>query len=311
MQTIMDEIEKIENNWNTSSVEKENELYNLGKKEVKNSQIQKKCFEDAISFYLESNDDICFCNLAHCYFLLARLFNVNTHEYYRKSIEYHIKGSKKKKYQHEDFYKFYVVDESNISSILKNIRLTKPSEFNDPTDCPIAQDGINESLFPEKNVFDGLRVCSFGCIKGNNKAWEDGGKWAYYGGGNKGICIRYRFFNNVIEKKLTDKFVFGEVKYKEKFDFYRGIVADGFLSKCFSNENEWRIICYDRNNKDKYIHLPIRKDNIYQIFLGYRCSDSIKETVLEFAKSGSNIIPVMKIHPDINNVFKLTSTRIN
>ena len=316
----MGEISKI-NNWNASSLEKGDEYYDLVKKSQFASLIQQKYLEAAIDNYENSKEVSRFCNLAHCYFLLARVFNIQSEEFYKRSIEYHIKGSKSKKYQNEDFYKFYAVDENSIDLVLRTIRLAKPSSFNDPTDCPITQEGLSTDIFPDKSVFDGLRVGCFGHVEGRYRAWEDSKKWAYYGNMHKGICIRYRFFNNILEDNFADKFVFKKVEYKEDFDFYRGIVADGFLRKtnAYNEEKEWRIVWYDRDykhnpfywSKDQNIYLPIGKEYICQIFLGCRTPDPIKQTVIDYAKGRTPEIPVMQIHPDKDNVFKLVGTQIN
>ncbi len=295
-------------------------MYELGKSSAMHSQKQKNCFERAIYYFQNSKEKGCFCNLAHCYFLLARFYDVQSEEYYRRSIEYHIKGSKNKKYQFEDFYKFYTVNENNIDLILRTIRLAKPSTFNDPTDCPIAQDKLPNDIFPDKSVFDGLRVACFGHVEGKDRAWEDGSKWAYYGDKHNGICIRYRFFNNILEDILTDKYVFEKVNYEESFDFYRGIVTDGFLRKslAYKDENEWRLIWYDRDynhselywSKDQNIYLPIGREHIYQIFIGCRTQEHIVKTIIDYAKGRTPIIPVMQIRPDADNVFKLVGTQI-
>ncbi len=316
----MGKISKIDN-WNASSLEKGDEYYDLGKKSQSASLIQQKYLEAAIDNYENSKEVSRFCNLAHCYFLLARVFNIQSEEYYKRSIEYHIKGSKSKKYQNEDFYKFYSVDENNIDLVLRTIRLAKPSSFNDPTDCPITQEGLSIDIFPDKSVFGGLRVGCFGHVEGRYRAWEDSKKWAYYGNMHKGICIRYRFFNNILEDNFADKFVFKKVEYKEDFDFYRGIVADGFLrkTKAYDEEKEWRIVWYDRDYKhnpfywsrDQNIYLPIGKEYICQIILGCRTPDPIKQTVIDYAKGRIPAIPVMQIHPDKNNVFKLVGTQID
>jgi hypothetical protein len=316
----MDEIEKIESNWNTAFVEKGNQLYELGKSSDTDTLKQKECFERAVHYYENSKSDTCLCNLAHCYFLLARLYNVQTEEYYRRSIECHIKGSKSIKYQNEDFFKFYSVDENSIDLVLRNIRLAKPSTFNDPTDCPIAQESLSNDIFPNKAVFDGLRVGCFGLVKGRSRPWEDSKKWAYYGDKHKGICIRYRFFNNVLEENFADKFVFKAIEYKEVFDFYRGIVADGLLTKSidYSEEDEWRMVWYDRDykhspfywSKDQNIYLPIGREYIYQFFVGFRCPEPIIKAITYYAKGSNPQIQVLKIIPDKNNVFKLSHTMI-
>lgn len=316
----MEELDRIINNWNTTALEKGNSCYELAKKCQIGSLKQQKCLENAVLNYERSTEKSRLCNLAHCYFLLARLYGVQTEEYYRRSIEYHIKGSKSKKYQFEDFYKFYSVDENSIDLVLRTIRLAKPSTFNDPTDCPIAQEGLSTDIFPDKSVFDGLRVGCFGHVEGRYRAWEDSKKWAYYGNMHKGICIRYRFFNNILEDNFADKFVFKKVEYKEDFDFYRGIVADGFLRKsnAYGEEKEWRMVWYDRDykhnpfywSKDQNIYLSIGREFISQIFVGCRCPEPIIKSIIDYAKGRDPEIQVLKIIPDKNNVFKLTSTNV-
>ena len=319
----MEELDNILNNWNISSLEKGNKCFDLAKTFQHEPSKQLDLLKKAVCYYeYEKTSDISrLCNLAHCYFLLARIFNIQQEEFYRKSIEYHIKGSKNNKYQYENFYKFYDVDENSIDSVLRTIRLSKPSTFNDPTDSPISQEGLSNDIFPSKTVFDGLRVCCFGHVKGRYRAWEDSKNWAYYGNNHKGICICYRFSNNILEDYFPDKFVFNKIDYKKDFDFNRGIVADGFLrkSKSYEMEKEWRIVFYDRDykhsdlylSKDENIYLPIGKENIYQIFIGYRCPDSIRKTVENYAKEGNPKIQVYRIIPDTNNVFKLTSVIID
>ena len=316
----MEELDKIINNWDDTSLEKGDKCYKLAKESRIGSILQQKSLEYAVINYENSRIESCFCNLAHCYFLLARFYEIQPEEYYRRSIEYHLRGSKSKKYQNEDFYKFYAVDENNVDLVLRTIRLARPSTFNDPTDCPIAQEGLSNEIFPDKSVFDGLRVGCFGHVEGHYRAWEDSKKWAYYGNMHKGICICYRFFNNILEDNFADKFVFKEVEYKEDFDFYRGIVADGFLrkTKSYDEEKEWRMVWYDRDykhnpfywSKDQNIYFPIGRKYINQIFLGCRTLDPIKQAVIDYAKGRTPEIPVMQIYPDKDNVFKLVSTRI-
>lgn len=315
----MEELERIQSNWNTSFEEKGQQCYELGKTAGLSPEQRKMCFEAAVYYYEHSETENILCNLAHCYFILARLFGVQSEEYYKRSIECHIKGSKNKNYQYQDFYKFYDVNENNIDLILRTIRLVKPSSFNDPTDCSIVQEGLNQDIFPTKSVFDGLRVCCFGLVEGKQRAWEDSKKWAYYGAGSKGICIRYRFFNDVLEKGLGEKFVFNAVEYKDVFEFDRGIVADGFMSKTkdYEEENEWRLVWYDRDyncnqnywSKDGNIYLPIGKENIYQVFIGCRCPETIAQSIINYI--GGVKYQVMKIQPDLANVFKLKSYAVD
>lgn len=334
MNTIEDKIEKICSNWNTSSREKGDALFALAKEYVDDYPIY-RCVSFAREEYemarLEGDTD-CLCNLAHCYYVLAffsykkRCFN-EAKEYHLKSIETHIDGSRNQNYQNEDFFRFYsVTNEAAADSILSTIMLSSPQVFNDPVDCPIVQENSEKFFFPDKTVFDGLKVCCFGQDNPNKKDkipfFKDSKKWAYYGDMHKGICVRYHFLPNELEKVLSKHFVFSPVKYESKFSFERGIVADGLLRKSdhYKDENEWRIVWFDRdyksnefyNDKRNCIFVPVDICNITSIYLGYRCPDNIVSKVLDFAKKKKDEpISVYRIQPDPNNLFRMTEIKQN
>ena len=327
MNVIADIIEKTLSNWNMDYKEKGDALFALAK-ESNDDSIIYRCVSLAKEEYERARldgDTQCLCNLAHCYFVLAHYDN--SREYYQKSIELHIEGSRNKNYQAHDFYRYYKVNNvRQAKSILKYIMLSSPSKFNDPVDCPIVQGPNVEYLFPDKTVFEGLKVCCFGeddIRKNRSNLYRlDAKNWAYYGDSHRGICIRYHFFPNQLEKRLANKYVFKKVDYREDFSFERGIVADGLLrkSKYYEEENEWRIVWYDKNfSENKYykakkdcLLIPINICNIIAIYVGYRCPDEIAKTVIEFAKKKKNIpLPVYKIHPDPKNLFSMTESRLN
>ena len=246
-------------------------------------------------------------------------------EYHLKSVEAHIEGSRNRKFQNEDFYRFYsVADEKAADSILSTIMLSSPRVFNDPVDCPIVQENSEKFFFPDKTVFDGIKVCCFGHANLDTTEipfYKDAKKWAYYGDMHKGICIRYHFFPDELEKVLSNCFVFNPVHYKPQFSFERGIVADGLLSKSdqYKVEDEWRIVWFDRSYKSNKFYnderdcllAPIDICNIISIYVGYRCPDNIVAKVVDFAKKKKDIpLPVYKIHPDPNNLFRMTETSL-
>ena len=170
IEDIEGRIEKIRSNWNTDSKDKGDALFALAKKHIDDALIY-RCVSFAREEYERARlegDTECLCNLAHCYYVLA-FFSYKTQclkearEYHLKSIETHIEGSRNRKYQDEDFFRFYsVTDEKAADSILSTIMLSSPQVFNDPVDCPIVQENSEKFFFPDKTVFDGLKVCCFG-----------------------------------------------------------------------------------------------------------------------------------------------------
>lgn len=328
MNDIINEIDRVRNNWNMTSVERGDKLFDMAKHSNSLSD-QYQLVSNAISEYeiARGRGNIeCLCNLAHCYFVMAHWRPDISNEYYRRSIELHIEGSRSNNYLNLEFYRFYKV--SNIrqtKSILKYIMLSSPSKFNDPLDSPIAQDQNTRNLFPDKSIFDGLKVCCFGeeNTLGNKKKVfpTDSKKWAYYGDDHRGICISYHFLPNQLEKTLSNRFVFKKVNYKYRFSFDRGIVADGLLSKSkqYEEEQEWRLVWYDRNcSNNKYyksqkecVLMPINAKNITAIYVGYRCPEEIVQTIIEFANKNKTIpLHVYKTHPDSKNLFRMTLTKI-
>ena len=328
------EIEKVLSNWNTDHKEKGDGLFKLAKESINDSDIY-KCLSLAKIEYEKARldgDTKCFCNLADCYYVLA-YFSYNSQHfeeaknYYLKSVEFHISGSRGVNYQFKSFYRFYSVsDEKTAGSILSKIMLSSPKKFNDPVDCPIVQENSSKFFFPDKTIFEGIKVCCFGQENVKSEKDEvpfqiDAKKWAYYADKHQGICIRYRFLPFELEKVLSNNFVFSPVEYKSQFSFERGIVADGLLSKSdhYQDEDEWRIIWFDRDYKNnKYydkdrdcLLVPIDICNIISIYLGYRCHDKIVSTVIDYVKSQKNMkIPIFRINPDPDNLFRMKETRI-
>lgn len=324
MDNVNNSINEIFSNWNMSSKQKGDKYYTLAKQLDLGEVNRLKCTDLAIEQYEKTTDESCLCNLAHCYFIKAHLSEEEADDWYKKSIETHIAGSRDKTYQNQEFYRFYSVDNGNIDSVLTKIMLSHPSRFNDPVDCPIAQEKGTDHLFPNKNVFDGLKVCCFGKVDFSRDRIQfsvDSKKWAYYGNKHTGICIRYCFFPNDLEKALSNKFVFKKVEYKSSFSFKRGIVADGLLSKSvqYEEENEWRIVWYDRNygdnpyydaDKDSLL-VPINLYNIICIYVGYHCPNNITRRVIEFAKQKKDVpLYVYRIHPNPENLFSMVKTQI-
>lgn len=322
-------LNKIASNWNTPSKQKGDTYYLLAKQSEISDEDVLKCIDLAIEQYEKVKDESCLGNLAHCYFIKAHSPLTKKDEsniLYKKSIETHIAGSRDITYMDLDFYRFYSsVVLKNIDSILKTLKLSSPSKFNDPVDCPIIQDERTCYLFPDKNVFDGIKICCFGAVDHPKipsiPFYEDSKKWAYYGDKHKGVCIRYHFFPNELENVLSHSFVFKKIEYKSQFSFERGIVADGLLSKSdhYKEENEWRIVWYDNDYKNNQFYdsskdclfVPINICNIISIDVGYKCPNDIIGKVVEYAKQKKDIeLPIYQIRPDSKNIFRMVREQI-
>mgnify|MGYP000464983435 CR=1 FL=1 len=252
------------------------------------------------------------CDLAHCYYFKAcLLWNENqdlAKEFYIKSIEFDILGSKRGYYKSQRFYKFVGVDIKYIDSILNRIQLQHPSKFNDPMDCPIASDSDNG--IPDINLLNSLRVGCFGVVKNSMQEYYlNASKWSYYGDFHKGICIEYDFSKlEFDELTLMDK-----VNYVPEYDPTNGIVKGALLtkSKDYNHENEWRIIWYDRSWISKGIEEPqyinIHPSMIQKIYIGFKCPVEIKEYIMRFQQENSHI-KVFQISPSKENYYKLTAS---
>lgn len=274
-----------------------------------NTALSLKYVNQAID-YLE-NSKQCLCDLAQCYYIKASLlWNKDRNLsglYFTKSIKTHILGSKRNQYKTLKFYKFVGVNIEHLDSILSTIRLIHPSGFNDPMDCPITANPNNG--IPDINLFNGLRVGCFGVVN-DEPYYLDASKWSYYGDFHKGICLEYNFadlnFDN--DYALMDK-----VEYKEEYIANRGIVGSGLLTKsiAYVHENEWRIIWYDDSlTSGEYKYLEINPSMINAIYLGYKCSEDIKQRIIHFKKENPHI-SLYQVQPSEENFYKLSANELS
>lgn len=266
--------------------------------------------DDAIKYFLPEKSAR--CDLAHCYYFKAYLlWNENkdlAKDYYIKSIESDILGSKRGYYKSQRFYKFVGVDIKSIDSILNRIQLQHPSKFNDPMDCPIASDPDNG--IPDISLLNSLRVGCFGVVENSTQEYYlNASLWSYYGDFHKGICIEYDFSKlEFDELTLMDK-----INYVPKYKPTNGIVKGALLTKSedYNHENEWRIIWYDRSWISKGIEEPqyinIHPSMIQKIYIGFKCPVEIKEYIMRFQQENSHI-KVFQISPSTENYYKLTAS---
>lgn len=297
-------------NWNNS--DKDNGiicLYNAKEVYGTNNELAMHWVDQAI-LYLEE-DTHSLCDLAQCYYIRASLLWDKDRDlsklYFIRSIKAHILGSKRSQYKTLNFYKFVGVNIEHLDSILNTIRLIHPSGFNDPMDCPITANPNNG--IPDINLFNGLRVGCFGVVN-DEPYYLDASKWSYYGDFHKGICLEYNFadlnFDN--DYALMDK-----VEYKEEYIANRGIVGSGLLTKslAYVHENEWRIIWYDDSlTSGEYKYLEINPSMINAIYLGYKCSEDIKQRIIHFKKENPHI-SLYQVQPSEENFYKLSANELS
>lgn len=266
------------------------------------------CWADlAINDYSEDEKQDTICDIAQSYAikgycLLFENKQEESKECYIKSTELHFKAYSKNVHKAKEFYKFFSIKESQIDSILGSILLKHPSMFNDPMDSPILQDRDNGVHIIE--VFDGVRIGCFGEVKEDDEFYLKPKKWSFYGGMHRGICICYDFSEVEIENEYR---LFRKVKYENQFSPTKGVIG-GLLSKSmvYNDEDEWRIITYDRDEKDigRNKMIPIKYSMIRRIYFGFKCDKIIQEKIYNKLK-GENI-DFFNVHPSEENYYELT-----
>ena len=266
--------------------------------------------DQAISYFRKNEDSL--CNLAQCYYIKAYLLWENDKDtskaLFTESIKTHILGNKNEDFREHKFYKFVTVNTSNIESILHNIRLVHPSNFNDPMDCPIAVDTKNG--IPDTSLLNGLRVGCYGVVDEEKKYFLDASKWSYYADSHKGICIEYDFSNLEFKNEYA---LMGKIKYEAQYRPDRGIVGGSLLTKSndYEQEDEWRIIWYDELLTSAIpVYINIQPLKIVNIYIGYKCDVSeIQRYIMHFRNQNPHI-RVYKIMPSEENFYQLTAKEI-
>ncbi|MDT4511856.1 DUF2971 domain-containing protein [Bacteroides cellulosilyticus] len=263
--------------------------------------------DSAINNYSEDKEENAMCDIAQLYAikgycLLFENKQEESKECYLKSTELHFKAYSKNVHKAKEFYKFFSIEESQIDSILGSILLKHPSMFNDPMDSPILQDTDNGVPFIE--VFNGVRIGCFGEVKQDDEFYLKPKKWSFYGGMHSGICICYDFSEIEIKNEYH---LFRRIKYENQFSPTKGVIG-GLLSKSmvYNDEDEWRIITYDRNEKNIGSNemIPIKYSMIRRIYFGFKCDKMIQEKIYNKLK-GENI-EFFQVHPSEENYYELT-----
>lgn len=129
----------------------------------------------------------------------------------------------------------------------KRVYLSNPSEFNDPFDSSIYNEGIGMDGKDDINNSGLLRfgkVCCFSEIKDSILMWS------YYGDNHRGICLEFDLsrldpnlpINSEIMQSI-DRVQYSPIR--PKGNIFEMIDSNFAITKAdvWSHENEWRIVC--------------------------------------------------------------------
>ncbi len=186
--------------------------------------------------------------------------------------------------------------------INEEINLSSPKTFNDPCDCPyrLLKDKYADNLkiacfannfkLPYYEYGTLKTVLKTKILKGNNiEEYKNMLMWAHYADSHKGICIKYKFDENIkIENK--DKILhFQDVEYSDdKLKNISFLNIDYIDSLCLKSEdwkyeNELRLIYYNEEEKGDYATIKAPQ-SIEAIYFGYKCSAEDKKTIYKLLK---------------------------
>ena len=203
------------------------------------------------------------------------------------------------------------------SLINEQLNVSSPSTFNDPYDCPVIEllnNGDEISQLIRKAYLESIKIACF--VKNTKLPYQKGDNiedfvsnepkrkgdkdeylnslmWAHYADSHKGICIKYRFPND-LSVTLGDNTdflsFFRDVEYdSEKLGKYskeEGILyKDAFCLKVedWKYENELRFLHFDLENSNPYKSIDI-PNCIEAIYFGLKCPDVERETIMKIMK---------------------------
>ncbi len=184
----------------------------------------------------------------------------------------------------------------------KKITLSKPNCMNDPFDSLYniwsRPDNLSNFVKDIKSIpmfhksFDYYRFCSF-CIDDDaeNSILRNILMWSHYADEHKGICIRYRLYDDCVSSKLSldvhhqtalhrihynmdDK----QISVKDK-SITIGLALTHKAS-CWDYEKESRLICYDDTTEKDHLKILYKKGiSIESVYFGINCSDDNKAII--------------------------------
>lgn len=199
------------------------------------------------------------------------------------------------------------------SLINDTLNLSSPKQFNDPFDCPILS-----LLETGGDIEQLIRIAYQDCVKvacftnntklpytaedvhfihGEKKHVSDKTEylnplmWAHYANSHKGICIRYRFPNELTQfGTVSDSPYFcflKDIEYNDEIPASKGSIRidDSFFTKgkCWEYDNELRLFYYNPNDSNPYVAVSAN-NTIEAIYFGLECSSKDRETIINILK---------------------------
>lgn len=200
------------------------------------------------------------------------------------------------------------------SLINDTLNLSSPTKFNDPFDCPIFSlldnsddvarlirsaylDCVKVACFVNniKLPFideDGVHKTNVEKHEGDIEEYLNPLMWAHYADSHKGICIKYRFPNELTQLGAVNDSqcicFLKDVSYSDTSSIVQAksiSLDDAFFAKgrCWEYENEMRLLYYNPNDKNPYVALPAH-NTIEAIYFGLECSSKDRETIINILK---------------------------
>jgi tetratricopeptide (TPR) repeat protein len=204
------------------------------------------------------------------------------------------------------------------SLINEQLNVSSPSTFNDPYDCPVIELLNNEDEIDQlirKAYLESIKIACF--VRNVKLPYQKGDKiedvefdepkrkddkaeylnslmWAHYADSHKGICIKYKFPNDlsVLVSQNNGKLsFFHDVEYDSKklggYSTQGGITyVDAFFLKVkdWEYENELRFLHFDL--EDTNLHKSIDIPNCVEaIYFGLKCPKVERDTIMKIMEN--------------------------
>lgn len=272
-------------------------------------------YENKVNYIFEVKLEL-YSNLGLCWHKLGSLYHNLAIEAFKKYVFYQLTLSNHTSYSGLTCYSFRNCSKFLFQSLVNDtLNLSSPTTFNDLFDCPIIELMNNEdevSKLIREAYLSGVKVACFmkneklpypnensdDLIRNDKKNKSDQEEylnelmWAHYADSHNGICIKFKFPNDITTTGDDNKnyvAYFKDVEYTSNLKKYAKQnsinTKDAFFAKgkSWKYENELRFLYYNPTNRDSHISLPI-SNCIEAIYFGVKCSDKDKQTIKNILK---------------------------
>lgn len=262
--------------------------------------------------YLFARKSYLFHQLGRCWHTVCR--DDYAKKYFKKFIYYSLHGFNTK--YNTTAYAFRRCSNFVYQSLInEQLNVSSPSTFNDPYDCPVIvllnnEDKISQLI--RKAYLESIKIACF--VKNTKLSYKRNGKiveklkskrrqkkeylnslmWAHYADSHKGICIKYRFPNDLSVTTGDNKSIlsfFRDVEYdSKKLGGYSTrdeiTFKDAFFLKVedWEYENELRFLHFDL--EDTNLHKSIDIPNCVEaIYFGLKCPKQERDTIMKIMEN--------------------------